>query len=931
MLRPHLPSVLLTLAAASAVAQSVTNVPPKGPSAERPPTRFTLAEGFRMEQVAGDQLVESPAGLAFDERGRLYVAELRDVPATDPDTPLKGRIRLLEDTDQDGVFDTASVFADNFDRPGGLACSQGGVFATSDREVLYLRDQDVDGVADIRRNLFSLVGSASSEPGPMLRHLAWGPDRRIHVALGGARGRWESVTDGATPMLVGAGQEVSFHPLTLQSRMEPGGGAMAQCFDQAGERFLFHPWTGVAVAVHAAGDLERNQYAPPLPGTAVVLSGAPGRSPVAGMAYRGGRYGSNWHGALFLADPDQRAIQVLKLDGAGVHSRARAGSALVTVVTSSDPVFRPVAVVHGPDDALYIADLCRTNHLAGPQNTDPTDHIPRGRIWRLVPDTSASETRPDWSDPTALTAALGQTNAWVRETAARLMFERRATNMAPVLSRMLKQTVQPVARLEALRALDAAGTISADDLTVGLSDKDPAVRAEAARIAGRIDPRRASAAALLPQLGRLASDTSPRVRFAAAMAVGELFHAGAADTLSGLVGANAANPWMQHAALTAAARHQPRLFQRLLDQPRVLESFAGQAVLRELAVTIGLAGEPGAVTDSLAALREHSFDEAFAFQLAAALGEGSDGRGLQLPDADGAGQWVPVAGSAMSVVLDGTFEPQRVAAADVIYHCVGPHLPAGDGFLLLFAPGLPESLLPGFIRVLGREATDRDLSALTQRWQYWNGAAQSQTIDELLRTQGGRDALSMALARGVISTDRMTSTQFEVLRAMATSGQRGRLGSLLTRDRSDRSEILEAFLPATERTGNTERGRELFQQRCVLCHNATPATVGPTPAELSQLSRMQRLAGLLDPSRDLAAEHTTSTVELKDGRAMWGVVREPAPGVIHLMTPEGVQRYRTEGIAGRVGQTWSLMPDNAAEGLTLKDVTDLITFMGQAR
>ncbi|HZW29700.1 MAG TPA: hypothetical protein VFF52_03280, partial [Isosphaeraceae bacterium] len=68
---------------------------------------FRLAEGFTIERAAGPPLADRPITAAFDEAGRLYVADssgsndnVRKQLAEKPH-----RIVRLEDTDGDGKFD----------------------------------------------------------------------------------------------------------------------------------------------------------------------------------------------------------------------------------------------------------------------------------------------------------------------------------------------------------------------------------------------------------------------------------------------------------------------------------------------------------------------------------------------------------------------------------------------------------------------------------------------------------------------------------------------------------------------------------------------------------------------------------------------------------------------------------------------------------
>ena len=65
--------------------------------------------------------------IAWDEDGRLYVAEMIDYPVATP----AGRIRRLEDRDGDGRYEHATVFADGLPFPNGVLPCFGGVLVTA--------------------------------------------------------------------------------------------------------------------------------------------------------------------------------------------------------------------------------------------------------------------------------------------------------------------------------------------------------------------------------------------------------------------------------------------------------------------------------------------------------------------------------------------------------------------------------------------------------------------------------------------------------------------------------------------------------------------------------------------------------------------------------------------------------------------------------
>src|SRR5437868_15141849 len=106
-------------------------VTPPTPPAEAEKTFETL-HGFRMELLAAEPLVTDPVAVAYDEDGRAYVCEMSDYPYTDkahhkpsqenPTDQSIGKVRLLTDTDDDGVFDKATIFAADLSWPTGAAC-----------------------------------------------------------------------------------------------------------------------------------------------------------------------------------------------------------------------------------------------------------------------------------------------------------------------------------------------------------------------------------------------------------------------------------------------------------------------------------------------------------------------------------------------------------------------------------------------------------------------------------------------------------------------------------------------------------------------------------------------------------------------------------------------------------------------------------------
>jgi putative membrane-bound dehydrogenase-like protein len=237
-----------------------------------------------IEIVAAEPEVIDPVAMQFDEHGRLWVVEMRDYPTGPqnappplggPDAKPLSRIKLLEDKDGDGRFETAHVFADNLLFATGVQPWDGGVIVTHSGEIVYLKDTDGDHKADVREVWFT----GFSETNTQLRanHPTFGPDGWIYVANGlrggnviavkkdwpvKVEGRWSMVDgrtktnadhqpstinpqptgvshDPANPVPVSlTGRDFKFDPLTGRYEAISGNGQFGMTFDAWGNRFV---------------------------------------------------------------------------------------------------------------------------------------------------------------------------------------------------------------------------------------------------------------------------------------------------------------------------------------------------------------------------------------------------------------------------------------------------------------------------------------------------------------------------------------------------------------------------------------------------------------------------------------------------------------------------------------------------------------------
>jgi putative membrane-bound dehydrogenase-like protein len=160
---PHI--VVFVLIAASCVGES------RGGELKVDGRTIKVPEGFTIDRIAGPPLVNRPITAAFDDQGRLYVADSSgsndNVQKQLKEKP--HRIVRLEDSDGDGTFDKQTVFADKMMFPEGTMWLGGSLYVAAPPSIWKLTDTNGDGVADTRVEWFqgkTLTGCANDLHGP---------------------------------------------------------------------------------------------------------------------------------------------------------------------------------------------------------------------------------------------------------------------------------------------------------------------------------------------------------------------------------------------------------------------------------------------------------------------------------------------------------------------------------------------------------------------------------------------------------------------------------------------------------------------------------------------------------------------------------------------------------------------------------------------
>src|SRR5437773_10159254 len=128
--------------------------PPKSPAKSL--TAMKTSGGFKVDLVAAEPLIVDPIAIDWGPDGKMWVVEMRDYPmGMDGNWKPGSRIKFLEDTNGDGIYDKATVFLDNLPFATGVTAWRHGALICTAPDILYTEDTDGDGRADIFKKVFT--------------------------------------------------------------------------------------------------------------------------------------------------------------------------------------------------------------------------------------------------------------------------------------------------------------------------------------------------------------------------------------------------------------------------------------------------------------------------------------------------------------------------------------------------------------------------------------------------------------------------------------------------------------------------------------------------------------------------------------------------------------------------------------------------------
>ena len=516
---------------------------------------MTLPKGFSATLAASEPDVVRPIGFAYDDRGRLWVAEAHTYPTRAPEGQGKDRILILEDTNGDGRLDSRKVFIENLNLVSGIEVGFGGVWVGAAPYLLFIPiARGTDRPAGPPEVL--LDGFGYEDTHETLNTFTWGPDGWLY----GTHGVFTHSKVGRPGAPDAERQRLNagiwrYHPTrrTFEVFAEGTSNPWGLDFNDYGHAFttvcviehLFHVVQGARYKRQAGKHFNPHVYDDiktiadhvhwvgrkgPHAGNSRSAAAGGGHAHTGAMIYLGGdSWPAEYRDSIFMNNIHgaRTNIDRLRRQGSGY-----AGSHGPDFLLANDSWSQMLNLRYGPDGSVHVIDWYDKNQCHS--STAEIHQKTLGRIFKIAHE------RDRWvrvdleSQPSSALVDLQlHRNDWYVRHARRILQERGPDPAVHArLQRMLREQPDVTRKLRALWALHVTGGLAERDLIALLGHDSEYVRSWAIYLL--VEGKDPSDAALARFAALAREDGSALVRLYLASALQRVPAAKRWDVLAGL-------------------------------------------------------------------------------------------------------------------------------------------------------------------------------------------------------------------------------------------------------------------------------------------------------------------------------------------------------------------------------------------------------------
>lgn len=915
-----------------------------------------------------------------------------------------GTIKLLKDVDGDGRIDSSQVWADRLQPCLGICPANGGLIATGQTEIVFLADRDQDGRAEVREVLFSGFGAGALER--TINAPQWGLDHWIYVGRG---------TSGGTIR----GPHLQ-HPVELPNtdfRIEPNGKAIEPvvgatktigfAMDLFGDRIVVSTrQPGIYVAPISWKDLARNPYVV-TPSLEWSMTNDPVVRPLSqphpwriqraddpGFSkYYSDRYGlaesapngyltsgcspliyrdrvlPGLFGQLLCCEPAQNLVfrGIVESKGLRPTIRRSPDDSKHEFLCSTDPWFHAISLAHAPDGTIFVVDFYREiieDYSAIPrylqQQYGLMNGADRGRIWRLTHDSVVSNNLSlDFASMgnSQLAQELISNLTWRRDTARRLLVERSANDIAPMIQSQMRRSTEEASVTSCLFTLKSLGQLTAEDVLWASHSPFASVRRAALRF---MDDQLLVRVDLRSRALELTNDIAPQVQLQAAILLSGLQEADVIRRVVRKCPDWGNDEWFVSAMTSGAVNSSLVWTKEILKLDPSLKEEGCRKTLAGILMSIGSQRSSADFETIFPLIEAQNHDATIQAFLAdhlliglrrsrpttvesqlgmesiARLLQHSDER-VQRPMAEIAGQLQWTASPAFQQIIaqsianasnDLLDEKTRVAAIRLIAFS-GRR--AHEELLALLDSRQPNSIQLAAIDAIGAGTDNLPFDTLLSKQSTLSSEVQSRIIDLFFTNRDRVFMLLSALEKNLIARNDVPSLRRTQMLEHANREISERAIRIFSSPSdSGRSQVLAAYQSKLDSSGNVERGKTLFEKHCSRCHhlNGIGVEIGPDLDSVRSRPNESLLLDILDPSGSINPKYRTYNVMTKEGRVASGLLAdETATSITLVQEKDRKETILRRDIDEMRASTKSIMPEGMEQFMTTSDMNDLLAYL----
>ena len=254
----------------------------------------------------------------------------------------------------------------------------------------------------------------------------------------------------------------------------------------------------------------------------------------------------------------------------------------------------------------------------------------------------------------------------------------------------------------------------------------------------------------------------------------------------------------------------------------------------------------------------------------------------------------------------------------------------------LVTPSEPEPVQEAAAEALGKIEGEEigKFFLFLSKWRSMTTPVRWEAANAMVRDPAMARLLVAALQDGSVQTwtlafrhrNRLIMYRDEEIRAAARR--------VLESGTGEREQVLERYEEAAEEEGDVARGREVFKEICAKCHTfeGEGIEVGPDLGTVRSQPKQIILTHVLIPNRAITQNYEAYVVETASGRTLDGVLGAQTPTSITLRREEGEEDViLRKDIERMYVSQLSAMPNDLEKQMTVEQMTDLLTYLKDAR